>query len=321
MKKKQTDTRLAAYKRKRNITKAATSVFRYAFLLAIAYIILTQIFYLISYAFRTPEDVYDASVVWLPKHFTFSNIGVAWKVMNYPKTFFTTVTILILSGLFEIVTCAVPAYGLARFKFKGKTVMIIVVMLMILLPPQMTAVSMSLNYVHFDVLNILKAIGGIFGKDIRPNLLDTGFVFWLPSLLGVGLRSGLFIFIYMQFFKGLPKELEEAAQIDGANALQTFIRVVMPSSGVAFLTVGIFSMVWHGNEYNQSILYFTDNYPMSVILNQLKTSMGVYTKYGLSSSPAYDMAACLLYVLPLLIMYIVLQRKFISSIDRVGIVG
>lgn len=321
MKKNRTGSRLAIYKRKRNLTRLVTAIFRYGFLLAIAYIILTQIFYLISYAFRTPEDVYDASVVWLPKHFTLSNIGIAWKVMNYPKTFFTTVSILILSGLFEIVSCAIPAYGLARFKFKGKSVMIAVVILMILLPPQMTAVSMSLNYAHFDFFNILKTIGSIFGKELRPNLLDTGFVFWLPSLLGVGLRSGLFIFIYMQFFKSLPKELEEAAQIDGANALQTFIRIVMPSSGVAFLTVGIFSMVWHWNEYNQSILYFTDKYPMSVILNQLKTSMGMYTKYGLTNSQAYDMAACLLYVLPLLIMYIFLQRKFISSIDRVGIVG
>ena len=320
--KKLFNSELNAYKCKKTVSQIAVSVFRYAFLLAIAYIIIMQLIYLVSYAFRTPEDVYDASVVWLPKHFTLSNFKVAWKVIEYPRTVFTTVSILIVSGLIEILTCALPAYGLARFKFKGKTVMLVVVILMILLPPQMIAVSMSLNYAHFDVLNILKLIGKIFGRDIRPNLLDTGFVSWLPSIFGVGLRAGLFIFIYMQFFKGLPKELEEAAQIDGANAFQTFVRVVMPSSGVAFLTVGIFSMVWHWNEYNQSVLYFTDHYPISIMINQLKTSLGIYASHGIAvSSAAYDMAACLLYILPLLIMYIVLQRKFITSIDRVGIVG
>ena len=320
--KKLFNSELNAYKCKKTVSQIAVSVFRYAFLLAIAYIIIMQLIYLVSYAFRTPEDVYDASVVWLPKHFTLSNFKVAWKVIEYPRTVFTTVSILIVSGLIEILTCALPAYGLARFKFKGKTVMLVVVILMILLPPQMIAVSMSLNYAHFDVLNILKLIGKIFGRDIRPNLLDTGFVFWLPSIFGVGLRAGLFIFIYMQFFKGLPKELEEAAQIDGANAFQTFVRVVMPSAGVAFLTVGIFSMVWHWNEYNQSVLYFTDHYPISIMINQLKTSLGIYASHGIAvSSAAYDMAACLLYILPLLIMYIVLQRKFITSIDRVGIVG
>lgn len=313
---------LSTYRAKRTASRIAVEVFRYAFLMAIAYIILMQLIYLVSYAFRTPEDVYDASVVWIPKHFTLSNFKVAWKVIEYPTTVFTTVSVLIVSGLVEILSCALPAYGLARFKFKGKTIMLVVVILMILLPPQMIAVSMSLNYAHFDVLNILKTIGSAIGKDIRPNLLDTGFVFWLPSLFGVGLRAGLFIFIYMQFFKGLPKELEEAAQIDGANALQTFVRVIMPSSGVAFLTVGIFSMVWHWNEYNQSVLYFTNHYPISVMMNQLKTSLGIYASHGIAvSSLAYDLAACLLYILPLLIMYVVLQRKFITSIDRVGIVG
>lgn len=320
--KKLLQNELTNYKSKQKIKKIAAEVFRYAFMLAIAYIIIMQLIYIVSYAFRTPEDVYDASVVWIPKHFTFSNFKIAWKVLEYPKTFFTTFSILIISGLVEIITCALPAYGLARFKFRGKSVMLVIVILMILIPPQMIAVSMSLNYAHFDVLNILKLLGKLIGKDIRPNLLDTGFVFWLPSILGVGLRSGLFIFIYMQFFKGLPKELEEAAQIDGANAFQTFVRVVMPSSGVAFLTVGIFSMVWHWNEYNQSVLYFTNRYPISIMLNQLKTSLGIYASHGISvSSAAYDLAACMLYILPLLIMYVVLQRKFITSIDRVGIVG
>ena len=312
----------SSYQVKQGTIKFAVSFFRYAFLLAIAYIIVMQLIYVVSYAFRIPEEVYDASVVWLPKTLTAENLKVAWTVLDYGKTALRTFGILIISGFIEVVTCALPAYGLARFKFKGKTLMFAVVILMILLPPQMTAVSMSLNYAHFDIFGILGVIGKIFGSDIRPNLLDTGFVFWLPSIFGVGLRAGLFIFIYTQFFKGLPKELEEAASIDGANAFTTFTKVIMPSSGVAFLTVSIFSMVWHWNEYNDSVLFFTNNYPISIMLKLLKSGQSVYTVHGFSgSSPAYEMAACLLYMSPLLIMYIFLQRKFIASVDRVGIVG
>lgn len=314
--------KLTAYQYKKSAVKFAVSLFRYAFLLAIAYIIITQLLYVLSFAFRTTEDVYDSSVIWLPKNYTVSNLGVAWTVLDYGSTALRTVGVLIISGLIEIITCALPAYGLARFKFRGKSIMFAIVILMILLPPHMIGVSMSLNYAHFDVFGILGLVGKIIGTDIRPNLLDSGFVFWLPSLFGVGLRAGLFIFIYTQFFKGLPRELEEAAAIDGANALTTFIRVVIPSSGVAFLTVSIFSMVWHWNEYNQAVLYLTNNYPISIMLKQLQSGQSVYTAHGFSgSSPAYEMAACLLYILPLLIMYIALQRKFIASVDRVGIVG
>lgn len=312
----------SAYQVKQSAIKFTTSFFRYAFLLAIAYIIVMQLIYVVSYAFRTPEEVYDASVVWLPKKLTTSNLSVAWTVLDYGKTALKTFGILIVSGLIEIITCALPAYGIARFKFRGKGIMLAIVILMILLPPQMTAVSMSLNYAHFDIFGILGALGKILGTELRPNLLDTGFVFWLPSVFGVGIRAGLFIFIYTQFFKGLPKELEEAASIDGANAFTTFTRVIIPSSGVAFLTVAIFSMVWHWNDYNQSVLFFTNNYPISIMLKLLKSGQSVYTVHGFEgSSPAYEMAACLLYMLPLLIMYIILQRKFIASVDRVGIVG
>lgn len=311
---------MTQYRLKRSAKQIVVSVVRYAFLLALGYIIISQLLYMLSYALRSPSEVNDPSVVWIPRNFTLGNFSVASEALDFLKAFGATLGIQILSALIEVITCAIPAYGLARFRFRGRNVMFFIVILMILVPPQMTAVSMSLNYAHFDVFGILGAIGSIIGKDIRPNLLNTGFVFWLPSLFGVGLRSGLFIFIYRQFFKGLPKELEEAAAIDGASPFMTFWRVVVPSSGVAFLTVTIFSVVWHWNEYYQSVLFLTDNYPLSVALSKLDSSIFGMSGYG-SGSLSYTMAACVLYILPLFIMYIILQRKFISSIDRVGIVG
>ncbi|MBE6727413.1 MAG: carbohydrate ABC transporter permease [Ruminococcaceae bacterium] len=310
----------STYQLKRKGVSAVVSVMRYAFLIAIGYVVLIQLIYMCSYAFRITDEVNDASVVWVPKTYTLENFKVALEALQYFKVLINTLGVQVLGGLIEVFTCSVAAYGFARYNFRGKKFFFAIVILMILVPPQMTAVSMSLNYAYFDLFGILEFIGNLIGKEIRPNLLNSGMVFWMPSLFGVGLRSGLFIFIYNQFFKGLPKELEEAAYIDGANAFTTFIRVVLPSSGVAFLTVTIFSVVWHWNDYYLSILYLNDNQPLSVSLSKLASSIYNMSGYG-SNSISYSMAACILYILPVIVMYLLLQRKFIASIDRVGIVG
>lgn len=312
---------ISTYQLKLKSISFFSSLIRYLLLGAVGYVIIIQLVYILSYSFRSTEDIFDASVVWMPKHFTLENFKIAIAALDFFPHLLTTLFIQVLSGLIEVFTCALPAYGFARFNYKGKNLLFVVVIIMILLPPQMTAVSMSLNYAHFDVLGILGGLNKLIGIDLRPNLLNTGFVFWLPSLFGVGLRSGLFIFIYRQFFMGLPKELEEAAAIDGANAFTTFMRVVIPSSGVAFLTVTIFSVVWHWNEYYQSILFFDSNYPLSVSLNQLHSGLMGVLGQGAESSLTYTMSAAALCIFPVLLVYIILQRKFIASIDRVGIVG
>lgn len=313
--------KVSAYSLKQSAVRFSSSLIRYLLLGAVGYVIIIQLVYILSFALRSSDDVFDASVVWMPKNFTLENFRIAIEALDFVPHLLTTLTIQVLSGIIEVFTCALPAYGFARFNYKGKNLLFAVVIIMILLPPQMTAVSMSLNYAHFDILGIFGGFNKLTGFDLRPNLLNTGFVFWLPSLFGVGLRSGLFIFIYRQFFAGLPKELEEAASIDGANAFTTFMRVVIPSSGVAFLTVTIFSVVWHWNEYYQSILFFDSNYPLSVSLKMMDSSLLGVLGQGASNSVTYSMAAAALCIFPVLLVYIILQRKFIASIDRVGIVG
>jgi multiple sugar transport system permease protein len=118
----------------------------------------------------------------------------------------------------------------------------------------------------------------------------------------VGLRSGVFIFIYRQFFKGLPKEFEEAAYVDGANAFVAFIKVIIPSSKVAITTVLVFSLVWHWNEYyTTGIFLLEDNRPLSVMLGEISNS--------LTLSSGTRMAAALIFVLPMLIIYLTVAEK------------
>lgn len=293
------------------------SIVKYFFLISIGYIVIFQLFYMLSYAFRPTEDMLEPSVVWLPRSLTTEHFKDAFEKMKYLSALWNTLSIHIVSALLEVAVCAFVAYGFARFEFPCKRLLFTLVLVTIVVPTKMLAVPLYLNYAFFDVFGILGGLSKIVGTELRPNLLDTGLVFYLPSLFAVGVRAGLFIFIYRQFFKGLPTELEEAASIDGAGPFKTFTRIIIPSSGVAVLTVAIFSVVWHWNEYDLSLLFFNDNYPLSVELSFINSNLA----QDVTSNRGYTMAGCLLFALPVLIMYIILQRKFIQSIDRVGIVG
>jgi len=227
-----------------------------------------------------------------------------------------------VSAALEIFSCAIAAYGFARFKFKCRGLLFGIVLFTAIVPVQILVLPLFLNYQFFGfgyVVNLLNLIPGVNIPYI--SLIDTPFTFWLPSLFGVGLRSGLFIFIYRQFFMGLPKELEEASWIDGCNPLMTFFRVVIPSSGVVFLTVSIFAIIWHWNEYYQSVIYFTNEFPLSVTLATIRDQGLATMGYRDAFAAPYVSAACLMFIAPVLIMYLFLQKKFIQSIDRVGIVG
>ncbi len=296
------------------VLKVIIAIVRWVFLLSISYILLYPLVYMISTSVRSPMDFYDPTVIWVPKNFSFENLITAWEKLDYPVNFLNTIVYEIISALIQVVTCAIAAYGLARFEFKGKNVLMFILILTILIPDTMIIIPKMTNMRFMDFFGILGGIEKLTGVDLRPNLLNTPWAFYLPSLLGVGLKSGLFIYMYVQFFKGLPKELEEAASIDGAGPIKTFVTIVVPSSGVIFLTVTIFSVIWHWNDTYNAIMFLSRNYPLSVVLNNMESSYDP-KRIGVL------MAACLLVILPPLIMYCILQKQFIKSIDRVGIVG
>ena len=102
------------------------------------------------------------------------------------------------------------------------------------------------NFNMFGVADILSVLSG---HDVKINLTNTPWVMYLPAILGMGLRSGLFIYMFRQFFRNIPKELEEAAIIDGCGPYRTFLRVMVPNAGAIFLTAFLFSLVWYWNEY------------------------------------------------------------------------
>lgn len=312
--------------RMKNVTfNIGFMLFRYALLVSIGYIVIFPIISCLSTAVKADEAFFDTSVFWLPKYTTFQTFETAFKVMDYGKAFMRTVSLQLVSAATEVVMCAIVAYGFARFDFKFKKLFNVFLMITIIVPVNVYMVSMLVNFRNLDILGIFGLLNKLTGIDIRPNILNTNLTFYLPSLFAMGLRSGILIYIYIQFMSGLPKELEEAASIDGAGPLQTFWKIVVPSSSVVILTVSVFSAIWHWNDSYLSLMYISDNYPLSVSLAKLGDQLVLNNPFtGAAQSNminATEMAGCLLFIAPLLIGYLCIQNKFVKSIDRVGITG
>lgn len=303
--------------------KLLISIFRILFLLAFSYILIYPLVYMISESLKSVSDYADPTVVWVPKYPSFENFIKAKMVVSYFESFWNTIRFQFVSSVIEVISCSFFAYGLARFKMRFKNVMMFFLVLTIIVPDIMVIIPRMMNFKQLDFLGILKLFYNITGFDLRPNIVDSPLAFYLPSLLGVGLKGGLLIFIYMQFYKSFPVELEEAAWLDGAGPFQTYYKIILPSAGVVTLTVFILSTIWHWNDYLLSLMYTYNNRPLAVYINDIKQYMYMVLKSDSTSVDSYGvpLTACILFILPPLLMYMVLQRKFIQSIDRVGIVG
>ncbi|MBR4910232.1 MAG: carbohydrate ABC transporter permease [Clostridia bacterium] len=310
------------YKAKRKSVSFLASLARYLILIAFAYILFYPFLFMGINTFKTSADWLDPTVQWVPKHLSFNNIKVAFIALDYVKSVVSTFKNEIVAALLSFFSCAVAGYGLARFDFRGKKLLIGVMILFILIPDPMIMVASYSNFGHLDFLGILGLLSKVFGTELRPDVVDGPLVFWLPALFSVGLKNGLFIYIYMQFFKGLPKELEEAAWMDGAGPWKTFLRIVLPSSGAAAITVLVFSVVWYWNDYYQAQIYLSGDWPVSVVLANFKSMLDQnITRRFTFSLGSLIIAASFLSILPLLTYFLFMQRKFVQSISTCGIVG
>lgn len=308
-------------KAKNKIISFCTSAFRILILTAIGYLVIFPLLYIITNAIKTEEAIKNPLVVWFSTSMTLDNFKYALKAIDFKNSILNTVLFEVVSSLFEVVSCAFAAYGLSRFNFKGKKILMVLLILMIVIPEQMIVLSSTVNYSHFSFLGVVPLVNRLLGTHINVNLLNTVLPFWLPSLFGVGLKSGILIYIYMQFFKGLPKELEEAAWIDGAGPYRTFFSIAVPSSSVVIFTVFIFSIIWHWNDYSYAVMYLTGKFTTAVKLADISQGLTLLGVWGSPRANAIILAACLLFIAPMLIMYIFVQKQFIKSIDRVGITG
>ncbi len=299
---------------------------RQLFMLGISYVVLYPLLYMVSNAFKPVEQYYDPSVVWIPKSLTMENFKIVALVMDIGNVMKNTVIIELLPAVISAMVCMMIGYGLARFNFRGKRFVVACVILTIIVPQQTIASSLYSSFRYFDFLGILKFLHRFIPAVDTINLIGTPWVTILPSLLGVGLKSGIFIFIYMQFFTGLPKELQEAAAIDGCGEFRTFLKIIVPTAKNINIAVLLLAVVWNWNDYYTPSMFIRTKDTIATAMASFQANLENLHNMGIGvaniqTAQTQIQAACLITILPLVVLYIFLQKRFSEGIENSGLTG
>ncbi|MDE5584112.1 MAG: carbohydrate ABC transporter permease [Ruminococcus sp.] len=271
---------------------------------------------MISCAFRDKNDMNNPTVVWIPMHFTLEIIKETLRAMDFGNTLKNTLFLCIGCSILQVFSCSVTGYGFARFNFRGKNFLFAVVIMMILVPPQVISLPLYTEFIRFGI-----------DRFFTVNLLDSMLTMYLPAMTANGIKSGLMILIFRQYFSELPKELENSAYIDGSGALRTFLLIIIPNAKSIFLTAFLFSFVFYWNDYYMSSVFFTDTKTIAIVLANLENElkMNLFSGTAVQISPremiVWNEAGCLIAVAPVAVMYIFLQKYFTDGIEHSGIVS
>lgn len=301
--------------------KVVWSIVRFLFLLGMTFIILYPIFYMLSMAFRDSIDMYDSSIVWIPRHFTLENFKLLFEQMEFLPALKNSAIITVVCTVLQTIVCAMTGYGFAMYKFKGHKLLLGVAIFTIIVPPQMVNLPNYLLFSDFDIFGIIHAITG---AERTFSMIDQYYSVFLLAALGQGIRSGLFILIFYAYFKGVPKELQEAAMLDGCGERKLFTKIMLRNAGGPLVTTVLFSAVWYWNDYYTMTTFFVNIRTVSVKLSGLSTSLT--SVFGTEAYNPYKIltiqqAACIVVLVPALLLFIFLQKRFTRTVLTSGLVG
>lgn len=295
------------------------SILRAILLAGISFIILYPLFTKITMSFMETRDLYDMSVRFIPKHFTLDNYRIMWAFMDMPLSFINSALLCLMVGLCQTAACTIVAYGFARYPYRGSRFVFALVIVSMVIPPDLLLSPLYLQFKNFDIFGFFQILTG--GKTV--DLINTHVPFILLGLTGMGLKNGLYIFLMRQFFLGSPKELEEAAWVDGYGPVRCFVRIMLPGAVPMMVTIFLFSFVWQ----------FLDGLYASVFMPNVNTMISALTNLGnvnymlnlgvtnMATATLCRYAGVVALVIPLLLLYILTQRFFTESIERSGLVG
>lgn len=295
------------------------SLLRGLFIGGLCFVVLYPLLTQLTQSVMSVSDIYDASVNFIPKHFTWEHYTAAADILGYPSALWNTILMVSVISLIQTASCTCVAYGFARFRFRGNGLLFGAVLAVMLIPPDVLMAPYFLQFRSFDVFGIVEALTG------EPLvLLDTWWPFILLGATCTGLKNGLYIFIMRQYFRGVPKELEEAAYVDGAGPVKTLCRIILPGATAMMVTVFLFSFVWQWlDEIFTPVLCGSLNVIPSTFGNLLNPFAGMADAGDtmvLSGALLQD-AGIVLVIFPLVLLYVVAQRFFVQSIERSGLVG
>lgn len=301
-----------------NIKGFILLLFRLVIIIGISYVILGPVIGIISSSFFSDADNYNPMVYLIPQDPTLGRYELAVKYLNYGKTLISSLLYSVSLMAIQVFICSMVGYGFARYKFPGKNILFACVVVMIVIPTNTIMLPLYMTFAKFDVLGIIKLI-----KGSAVNLLSTPIPMYIMTFFGCGLRSGLYIYIFNQFFRGLPKEIEEAAFVDGAGTWYTYFRIMLMNALPSVVTVAIFSMVWQYNDtFYVNLFLISDNIAISKKISTIEASISTIEKIlDPSILELYLDAGIVLVMIPIVIIYVALQKQFIEGVERSGIVG
>ncbi len=310
------------YLLKKTVLKWALSICRFILLFGMCFLILQPLFNKLSLSFMPEKDLYNPTVISIPENPTTANYQLAAELMMYKESLINSFFVSLSIAIVQITVTTLVGYGFARFDFPLKKFWFACVMLTVLIPPQTIATSLHLHFRYFDVLGIYKLLTGN-----TINLRGSALPYYLMSMGCMGLKNGLYIYMIRQFFRNIPKELEEAAYVDGCGTLMTFVRIMLPDAKPILTSCFLFSFVWQWTDGFYSKLFLGNiklvSRELARIVDSLGTHMmrllGVKTAVSVAYSNAILATGTLMIILPLIILYLFAQKGFVESLSSSGI--
>nr|CBA27046.1 Probable ABC transporter permease protein yesQ [Curvibacter putative symbiont of Hydra magnipapillata] len=269
---------------------------RYGVLLVMGLVMLYPMIWLVGASFKTNAEVFTEIGFW-PSRFDFSAYAKGWKTSTeytFATYFLNSFLIIIPKVIVTVISCVLVAYAFARFEFWGKKFLFSVMVGTMMLPLIILRLPQYLMFKEFG-------------------WVDTYLPLIVPSAFAT---DTFFVFMLVQFLRGIPRDMEEAAQIDGCNALQLLWHILIPILKPALISVVVFQFIWSMNDFMGPLIYLSsvENYPVSLAL---KMSIGATEEVEWASVIAISVVA----LIPSLVVFFLAQRHFIEGAASSGIKG
>lgn len=282
--------------RKKLKKRNSVSWVTYTVVLLIGLAMLYPIIWMFFATFKSNAEIFG-SVKLLPSSFSFQSYIDGWNVnskITYTTFFKNSFVMTIITTLFTVLSSAIVAYGFARYQFPGKKILFGILIATLMLPG---AVVMIPRYAMFNKLG----------------LVDTYWPFYLQGLLSV---NSFFVFMLIQFIRGLPRELDESAYLDGCSDLKVFVKILVPLMKPALFSAGLFQFMWTYNDYTNVLIYINSvkKYTLSLALRLSLDAESVVQWNKV-------MAMSFLSILPLIILFFAAQKYFVEGIATSGLKG
>ncbi len=310
------------YLLRKTVSNKIYKLLRAVLLFGLCFLILQPLLNKVSLSFMKERDLYDPTIIVVPRNFTLENYKLVNELIDYWTILRNSIGISTLVSLLQVSFATIVGYGFARFSFPFKRFWFACVMLVIIVPPQTIMSSLYLNFRFFDVFGIKQMLTGS-----TANLQKSIIPYLLLCMTCMGLKSGLYIFMLRQYFRGIPKELEEAAYVDGCGNFKTFITIMLPDAKPMLMSCFLFAFVWQWTDSFYSKMFLGN---MKLLSNRLTSITGLLSDYltsldGVASkaSIAYGQmmvsTGMIMAIIPLLILYVVAQKAFVENLSQTGL--